>query len=146
MKPTAFPKNLFQLTTFFLLLFMGSLTQDLSAQSAETDSMGCVLSVDQQAQPKGGMAAFYGYVMEKFNYPKRCQAARISGYVLLRFVVDTDGSISNVTAIESTAACPEFAEEAIRVLLASPKWIPAQSKGKPAKAYRKIPIKFEAVN
>ena len=58
MKPSAFPQNLFQLTTFFLLLFMGNFTQDLSAQSAETDSMGCVLFVDQQAQPKGGMAAF----------------------------------------------------------------------------------------
>lgn len=126
---------------YVLLFFTAICAGRLHAQVK--DSLGCVLSVDKQAQPKGGMTAFYGYLMKKFNYPKRCQAAGISGYVLLRFVVNTDGSISDVTAMESSAACPEFAEEAIRVLLASGKWTPAEKNGKPVKSYRKMPIKFE---
>jgi periplasmic protein TonB len=99
--------------------------------------------VQVQANFKGGINRFYQYVERTFVYPERCQSEGINGYVMLRFVVDIDGSISDVKAIETTADCPEFTKEAIRVLMASPKWTPAQNNGKPVKAYRKIPIKLE---
>jgi TonB family protein len=99
--------------------------------------------VQVQAMPKGGINKFYQFVQEKFQYPERCQKKGINGYVLLKFVVDVDGSISDVKPVETTMDCPEFTKEAIRVLLASPYWTPARNGGKPVKAYRKIPIKLE---
>lgn len=99
--------------------------------------------VQVEAQPKGGLSKFYDYVMNHFEYPERCQSEGINGYVMLKFVVDVDGSISNVVAIEKTDECEEFTKEAIRVLLSAPKWTPAQNGGKAVKAYRKIPIRLE---
>jgi protein TonB len=108
----------------------------------ETDA-GPLEVVQVEAQPKGGLNKFYDYVSTHFEYPERCQSEGINGYVMLKFVVDVDGSISNVVAIEKTAECEEFTKEAIRVLLAAPKWTPAQNGGKPVKAYRRIPIRLE---
>ncbi len=114
--------------------------------SVDSSADTIVTAPDVRAMPKGGMNAFYGFVAENFTYPKRCQSKGINGYVLLMFVVEVDGSISDVKPIETTATCPEFAEEAIRVLLAAPKWTPAQKNGKPVKSYRKMPIKLEVQN
>lgn len=121
-------------------------TQSMSGTGnipVDTEPEGPLEVVQVQAMPKGGINKFYQFVQEKFEYPERCQSEGINGYVLLKFVVDVDGSISDVKPIETTADCPEFTKEAIRVLLAAPRWTPAQNGGKPVKAYRKIPIKLE---
>jgi protein TonB len=120
-------------------------TQSMSGSGVPTEAEpeGPLEIVQVQAMPKGGINKVYQFVQEKFEYPERCQSEGINGYVLLKFVVDVDGSISDVKPIETTADCPEFTKEAIRVLLAAPKWTPAQNGGKPVKAYRKIPIKLE---
>ncbi|MBL7811199.1 MAG: TonB family protein [Bacteroidetes bacterium] len=98
--------------------------------------------VDIQASYPGGDAKFIEYVSSAFEYPPRCQEENINGYVLLRFVVDVDGSISNVKAVDETKACPEFTQEAFRILKKSPRWIPAQNNGTMVKAWRQIPIKL----
>jgi len=90
----------------------------------------------------GGEAAFREFVATEFQYPVRCQDKGINGSVVLRFVVDQKGRVSRISAIEETAGCPEFTDEAIRVLKRSPRWIPAQNKGKFVISWREIPIKL----
>lgn len=99
-------------------------------------------AADVQASYPGGMNAFYKYVEAEFQYPVRCLDAGISGYALLRFIVDTHGKISNVTIVEETPSCKEFTQEAIRVLLHSKPWIPGMVKGRIVKSYRTVPIKL----
>lgn len=98
--------------------------------------------VDKVAEFPGGEPAFIQYVQDHFQYPPRCWEEGINGYVMLRFVVDTKGAISQVSQMEGTPSCPEFTTEAIRVLKASPRWIPAQYNGKFVKAWRQIPIRL----
>ncbi|MBS3913507.1 MAG: energy transducer TonB [Bacteroidetes bacterium] len=98
--------------------------------------------VDKVADFPGGEEAFIQYVTQNFQYPPRCWEEGINGYVMLRFVVDTRGAISQVTSLEGTPSCPEFTTEAIRVLKASPRWVPAQYNGKFVKAWRQIPIRL----
>ncbi len=88
----------------------------------------------------GGESRFRAFVYENFEYPMRCYEEGINGRVVLRFVVDETGKISNVQAIEETKACPEFTAEAIRVMEKSTRWIPGQNNGKFVKSYREIPI------
>lgn len=97
-------------------------------------------SLDQQPVFNGGISAFMEYVRNSFNYPVRCQEAGISGSVKLRFVVERNGRISHVKAIETTDACPEFTTEAIKVVEHSPRWKPGIFKGKAVRAYMSIPI------
>lgn len=93
-----------------------------------------------KAEFKGGEAAFRGFVADKFIYPKRCYENGISGSVLIRFVVEKDGKLSNLTVIEQSAKCPEFAAEALRVVRSSPRWIPGKHNGNYVRSYRELPI------
>ncbi|MBL7813266.1 MAG: TonB family protein [Bacteroidetes bacterium] len=99
--------------------------------------------VEVEAFFRGGNENFIDYVKENFQYPSRCTEEGINGYVLLRFVVDKNGRISQIKALEETAACLEFTQEAIRVTKRSPPWIPAQINGKSVSSYRTIPIRLD---
>lgn len=107
------------------------------------DLDGDVVIVDVLAMPRGGIEKFYDYVSQNFRYPTRCKEEGIWGYVLLRFKVDVSGYISEVSALETTSDCPEFTAEAVRVLKLSPRWIPAQSGGRPIEAWRILPISLQ---
>jgi protein TonB len=98
--------------------------------------------MEQKAQFKGGDKAFQRYVMDNFTYPARCQENGIGGSVLLRFVVDVDGSIVNIQVLEVSTKCPEFAKEAVRILKNSPRWIPGMYNGRFVKSYRELPLKM----
>lgn len=103
---------------------------------------GPVANVAVKAGFPGGEGAFRDYVATEFQYPVRCQDEGINGSVVLRFVVDQGGRISRVSAIEETKSCPEFTQEAIRVLRRSPRWIPGQNKGRFVNSWREIPIRL----
>lgn len=94
------------------------------------------------AQFVGGETAFREFIGKNLQYPKRCQDEGINGSVVLKFIVDETGRISSVTAIEETKSCPEFTEEAIRVVKKSPLWIPKEINGRYVPSWREIPIKF----
>lgn len=100
------------------------------------------VKADVQAKFVGGDEAFIEYVRSNFQYPARCQDEGINGYVLLRFVVNTKGKVSDVKMMEETASCKEFTEEAIRVLKGSPDWIPGLVGGRFVKSYRVVPIRL----
>ena len=89
------------------------------------------------------MKKFSALIADNFKYPTRCKSEGINGYVLLKFIVELDGSLSNFEVIEDTKACPEFAKEAIRVMKKSPKWKPAMKNGAPIRHFRLLPIKLE---
>jgi protein TonB len=98
--------------------------------------------MEQEAQFKGEDIAFQRYVMNNFTYPARCQENGIGGSVLLRFVVDVDGSIVNIQVLEVSTKCPEFGQEAVRILKNSPRWIPGMYNGRYVKSYRELPLKM----
>ena len=99
--------------------------------------------LDVTARFIGGEAAFMNYVSANFEYPVRCQENGINGNVQLRFVVEVDGRISTISVLKETKACPEFTAEAIRILKKSPRWIPAQVKGKSVRSYYTLPISLQ---
>ena len=103
---------------------------------------GPTANVAVKASFPGGESSFRDYVANEFQYPVRCQDEGINGSVVLRFVADQSGRISRVTAIEESKSCPEFTEEAIRVLKRSPRWIPGQNKGRFVVSWREIPIRL----
>ena len=91
---------------------------------------------------KGGELAFQKYIAKNFEYPIRCQEKGIGGSVLLRFVVEVDGSITHIRVLESSAKCPEFAKEAVRVLKSSTRWKPGTYNGRNVKSYRELPLRL----
>jgi protein TonB len=133
-----------------LFLLMGAIRAQSSTPVAFKAADSVVVDQDsvyssgmeQKAQFKGGDKAFQRYVMDNFTYPARCQENGIGGSVLLRFVVDVDGSIVNIQVLEVSTKCPEFAKEAVRILKNSPRWIPGMYNGRFVKSYRELPLKM----
>lgn len=81
------------------------------------------------------------YLSSHMRYPEQARAAGIEGRVGVKFVVNEDGSISDIKIMRSLGAGCD--EEAVRVLAAMPKWKPGRNNGIPVKVYFTIPIVFK---
>lgn len=88
----------------------------------------------------GEDGAFNQFLYENLKYPEVCINLRIEGTVLVEFVVEKDGSITQIKIKNSVY--PDLDEEAIRVLKISPKWIPGENLGKKVRVSYTLPIKF----
>jgi periplasmic protein TonB len=99
------------------------------------------LVVEESATPKGGMAAFYKYVGDKMKYPAQARRMGVEGKVFVEFVINRDGSITDVKAIKGIGAGCD--EEAVRVVQSAPPWNPGKQRGKPVRQRYVVPIIFK---
>lgn len=99
------------------------------------------LVVEETAAPTGGMPAFYEYVGKKLKYPAQARRMGIEGKVFVEFVIERDGTITDVKAIKGIGAGCD--EEAVRVLQSAPKWKPGKQRGKPVRQRMVLPIAFK---
>lgn len=109
-----------------------------------------VSTIDNQTYPytvlesppryKNDMKAFYAYVGRTVRYPRDAVENKITGSVIVAFVVEKDGSITDVKVQRSVY--PSLDEEAVKVLKLSPKWVPGMQRGLPVKVKYNIPISF----
>jgi periplasmic protein TonB len=97
--------------------------------------------VEETAAPIGGMSAFYEFVGKKIKYPAQAKRMGIEGKVFVEFVIEKDGSITDVKAIKGIGGgCDQEAE---RILQAAPKWKPGKQRGKPVRQKMVLPINFK---
>jgi protein TonB len=95
---------------------------------------------EKQPEFPGGMEKFYEMLRNELQYPESARAAGMQGTVVIEFVVEKNGSITNPKVTHTLF--PDCDKEAIRALLKLPKWTPAEQMGKPVRCYFSIPIKF----
>jgi protein TonB len=98
------------------------------------------LVVEQPATPKNGMSAFYQYVSSKLHYPAQARRMEISGKVFVEFVINKDGSITDVKVVKGIGAGCD--EEAARIIAEAPPWNAAKQRGKAVKQRMVLPIIF----
>jgi len=97
--------------------------------------------VEDQPTPEGGMSAFYQFISKKLKYPAQARRMGIEGKVFVQFVVDKDGSLTEVQAVKGIGAgCDEEAE---RVIKSAPKWKPGKQRGRSVKVRMILPITFK---
>jgi protein TonB len=96
--------------------------------------------LDELPEPVGGRDAMYEFLRANLKYPKVPLEAGIQGTVQIEFVVEKDGSISNVKVL--SPLYPDLDNEATRVVKAMPKWKPGIQMGKPVRCMYNIPIRF----
>jgi protein TonB len=96
--------------------------------------------VEQQPEFSGGEAALFAYLSANVKYPEIAMEVSVQGTVIVRFVVNEDGSIGDVEVTRSVMRALD--DEAMRVIAAMPKWNPGMQNGTPVKVYFTIPIKF----
>ncbi len=97
--------------------------------------------VEQMPQYTGGEKAMRKYVAENIKYPQEAKDKNISGRVFVGFVVEKDGSISNVKVVRGIGGGCD--EEAARVIKGMPKWKPGKQDGKPVRVNYMMPVFFK---
>lgn len=96
--------------------------------------------VDVQAMFKGGMDAWYAYLNKNLTYPSQAKRMGIQGMVIVRFVVNTDGSIQDIELVRTIGGgCDEIAKEVIEN---SPNWNPGKIGGRAVRSRMTMPIRF----
>lgn len=88
----------------------------------------------------GGLTALLNWLSTQVHYPIEAEKKGIQGKVVVSFVVETDGSISNVQVV--LPVCPEIDAEAVRVVKSMPRWNPATQNGTPVRIKYNLPITF----
>lgn len=95
--------------------------------------------LDEAALFPGGMDALRKFIADNIDLTSIEGSSKIS----LKFVVDTDGSISTVTVTRNTGDCVSCEKAAIKVVKAMPKWTPGKVNGEAVKSYYRLPINIQ---
>lgn len=126
--------------SFLLLLLLITTCICANAQSAGTDSIYTSENLDRGADFEGGNQGWMMYLMRNLTYPLAAQNRQITGTVVVQFVVDKKGKVSEVMAISG----PEMLQkEGIRLIKHSPRWIPAMKDGEKVRSYKTQQIIFK---
>ena len=97
--------------------------------------------VEEMPQFPGGAAALMQYLSKNIRYPEEAYKNNIQGRVIVNFIVETDGSITEAKVWRSIH--PLLDAEALRVINAMPKWNPGIQGGKPVRVKYTVPVTFK---
>lgn len=131
--------------TALLAIVVSHAQEQISKDSSRifvNDSTTLYTKVDQQPKFPGGQKAWQKFLIKTLRYPAEAQDNRIMGETLISFIVDTDGSISDIRAVDGD---PILSAESIRIMKLSGKWEPAVYQGQKIKAYKIQPIVFRLI-
>ena len=110
------------------------------AASANPDRPAAV-APDRPTQPVGGNQVFFDWIEKNQKYPLLARQRKIQGKVLVEFMVQTDGSLTDARVVKRMGSGLD--EEALRLIKAAPKWEPATFQGKPIKQKMVLPVLFQ---
>ena len=117
----------------FEIDFAGGIMKDDSKIYAE--------AVEEAPEFPGGIEAMMDYLRGNLKYPESAKENNQEGRVFIGFVVEKDGSVTNVNVLRGV--CEDLDNEAIRVVKAMPKWNPGMIEGKPVRVQYTLPIVFK---
>jgi TonB family protein len=88
----------------------------------------------------GGESEMLAFIEQNLQYPEEAKANQLSGMVVVSFVIEKDGAVSNLRVTrEIGGGC---GEEAMRVIRSMPKWSPGKQDGKPVRSLKVVPVRF----
>ncbi|WP_353139104.1 energy transducer TonB [Pseudopedobacter sp.] len=118
-------------------------------QKAITDSIlkaddnAVVYMVEKYPEFPGGIKEFYNYINKNMKYPEWEKENNIQGRVTATFVVEKDGSITNINILRTVTGSKNLNTETIRLLQNMPRWIPAKQGDKIVRCRYTVPLMFK---
>jgi len=122
-------------------LFCKAQTTDKSAVVA-SDDQPYVLATKMPEFPNGGSQGMIEFIQENLEYPMAEKKANIQGTIMMQFIVEKDGSLSDIKAIDSVPGGQNLVKEATRVIKLMPKWKPGAQDDKAVRVYKNVPFYF----
>jgi hypothetical protein len=90
----------------------------------------------------GGDSAMMNFIARNIQYPPIARDMQKQGTVYVKFVVETNGVVSNVQVVRDVQGAPEFSAEAIRIVHLFPPFVAGRNNGKAVRSSRIVPVKF----
>lgn len=119
-------------------------TQDDGPGLADGPVVEAVVDVaEEDAEFPGGYEKLAAFINETINYPDEAIELGVKGRVVVRFVVEKDGRISNASIERPIVECPACNKEALSIINKMPKWTPAKNAGRPVRLWVRVPIIYD---
>ncbi len=99
--------------------------------------------VEEEADFPGGFAEMAKFINDNIDYPQEAIDLGIKGRVTVRFVVEKDGRISNVSIATPLAGCKACDKAAVKVVEKMPSWKAGKNAGREVRTWVTLPVKFE---
>ena len=114
-----------------MMLLTGAVEATAQTQAKkQTTTIYTPEQVDQRAMFPGGQEGMMSYMMQNMKYPKEAEPDQAWGTVVVHFVVEADGNISDAHVPDSLKVHPALDAAAMQFVQAMPKWEPAKRQGK----------------
>lgn len=126
--------------TLIALFLCMTFAAGVRAQDTTKTQPNIFAAIEQEPAFPGGLPAFYKYITTSLKYPQVARILGLTGKVFISFIVERDGSVSDVRPVKCMGAGCE--SEAVRVVSMSPKWIPGVQKGRAVRVQYTMPISF----
>ena len=142
MKRTSFLRNI--LTIIVMLTSYSTIQAQVVIEDnavVNEDESQIFVFVEEYPEFPNGEENLYKYLGSNIKYPHDALENGIQGTVVVKFVVEKDGSISNVKAVRKIGGGCD--EEAVRVVKRMPRWKPGKQSGKPVRTEFTLPIQFK---
>ncbi len=121
--------------------------QEVAVEEEEIEDDTPFMSAAVEVLPTfqgGDLNTFRNWVQKSVNYPPIAQENGIQGVVVLMFVIERDGRLTNIEVLKTPDR--SLSEEATRVLKTSPKWTPGKQRNRPVRVKYTLPVQFRLAN
>lgn len=124
-----------------IALLGGGMVSAQNKDAGNDNSEGEVFNVVEEfASFPGGQDEMYKFIAKNLQYPEKAEKKGIEGKVYVSFIVEADGSITNVKVLRDIGS--GCGEAAVRVVKSMPKWNPAKQRGKYVRMQMTLPFAF----
>ena len=114
--------------------------QEMQPQQSETSNKVYETAERMPSFP-GGAEALFRFLNSNMRYPEVAEENGVQGRVLVTFIVERDGAISDVKVAKSVD--PSLDKEAVRIIKSMPRWNPGTQDGKPVRVKYTVPVTFK---
>ena len=115
-------------------------TAIINTDTVPSDNSQVLTAVEVEPQFRGGNAAFGYFLAQNIHYPDVDKQNKVEGTVVVTFVIEADGSLSNVKGLKGPSQT--LIDEGVRVVGLSPKWNPGVQNGRVVRVQYSVPIRF----
>ena len=123
------------------LVFMLGVQKSAFSQVVAEDEKPYEFATQMPEYP-GGSEAMTEFILNNLAYPEAEKKAHIQGTITMQFIVEKNGSLSNIIAIKSVSKGANLEKEAERVIKLMPKWKPGIQDGHNVRVYKNVPFYF----
>jgi TonB family protein len=97
-------------------------------------------AVETEPEFPGGLDAFYEFLSKTIHYPPKDRERKVQGRTIVTFIVEQDGSLSNIKALRGPSE--SINAESVRAISLSPNWAPGLKNGAPVRVQYTVPVSF----